>query len=71
MDPVANQEMLAEVVPPKILPRILGRFDLVAICFAVIFGSYGAAQRAASGWAGIPMMVLAGVDYKNRVRRWI
>lgn len=61
--PAHSQEMLAEVVPPKVLPRILGRFDLVAIYFAVIFGSYGAAQMAAQGWAGVSMMVLAAVTF--------
>ncbi len=55
--------MLAETVPPKILPRVLKRFDLVTIYFAIIFGSYGAAQMAAQGWAGIPMMVLAAVTF--------
>lgn len=55
--------ILAETVPPKILPRILGRFDLITIYFAIIFGSYGAAQLAASGWAGIPMTVLAAITF--------
>lgn len=55
--------MLAEVVPPKILPRILTRFDLVTIYFAVVFGSYGAAQLAAQGWAGISMLLLATVTF--------
>lgn len=55
--------MLAEAVPPKILPRILGRFDLVTMYFSIIFGSYGAAQLAAQGWAGIPMLLLAAVTF--------
>ncbi len=55
--------MLAETVPPKILPRVLKRFDLITLYFAIVFGSYGAAQMAASGWAGIPMMILAAVTF--------
>ncbi len=58
-----NEQMLAETVPPRVLPRILTRFDLTTIYFAVIFGSYGAAQMAAQGWAGIPMMLLAAVTF--------
>lgn len=56
-------QMLAEIIPPKILPRILTRFDLVTLYFALIFGSYGASQMAAGGWAGIPMMILAAVTF--------
>ena len=63
MDIQPNKEMLAEVVPPKILLRILTRFDLVTIYFAIVFGSYGAAQMAAQGWAGIPMMILAAITF--------
>lgn len=59
----SNKEMLAEIVPPKILPRILTRFDLVTIYFAIIFGSYGAAQMAAQGWAGVSMMILAAITF--------
>lgn len=55
--------MLAETEPPKILPRILKRFDMVAIYFAIIFGSYGAAQMTSHGWAGIPMLILAAVTF--------
>ena len=55
--------MVAEVMPQKILPKILTRFDLVTIYFAVIFGSYGAAQMAAQGWAGVPMLTLAAITF--------
>ena len=58
-----TNNMLAETVPPKILPRILKRFDLVTIYFAVVFGSYGAAQLAASGWSSIPMLLLAVITF--------
>lgn len=61
--PVAPGTLLAEIVPPRLLPRILSRFDMVTIYFALIFGSYGAAQMAAQGWAGIPMMALAAVTF--------
>lgn len=53
----------AETVPPTILPRVLKRFDMVTIYFSIIFGSYGAAQLAAQGWAGIPMLLLAAVTF--------
>jgi amino acid transporter len=55
--------MLAELIPPRVLPRVLSRFDLIAIYFALIFGSYGAAQMAGKGWAGISMMSLAAVTF--------
>ncbi len=60
---IASEDLLAETEPPKILPRILTRFDMVALYFAIIFGSYGAGQLAASGWAGIPMLFLALVTF--------
>jgi amino acid transporter len=55
--------MLAELIPPKVLPRSLSRFDLIAIYFALIFGSYGASQMSGQGWAGIPMMALAAITF--------
>lgn len=52
--------MLIEQIADKILPRILGRFDLISLYFAIIFGSYGAAQMASvGGWAAIPMLCIA------------
>ena len=51
--------MLAEIIPSRVLPRSLTRFDMVTIYFALIFGSYGAAQLAAQGWAAIPMLLIA------------
>ena len=61
--PVVSSAMLAEIVPPRILPRVLTRFDLVTIYFALIFGSYGAAQMAAGGWASLPMLGLAAITF--------
>lgn len=61
--PLSSESLRAEVEPPKILPRILNRFDLVSLYVAIIFGSYGAAQMAAQGWAGIPMMLLAAITF--------
>jgi amino acid transporter len=55
--------MLAEVIPPKLLPKNIGRFELVTIYFAIIFGAYGASQLAAGGWAAISMLVLAAVIF--------
>lgn len=55
--------MVIEVVVPTILPKVLTKFDLVTIYFAVVFGSYGAAQMAAQGWAGIPMLTLAAITF--------
>ena len=60
---IASEDLLAETEPPKILPRILTRFDMVALFFAIIFGTYGAGQLAASGWAGIPMLFLALITF--------
>jgi amino acid transporter len=56
-------QMLAEIIPPKVLPKSLSRFDLVTIYFALIFGSYGASQLATGGWAAIPMLALATVGF--------
>jgi amino acid transporter len=58
-----NKKMLAEIIPQRLLDRVLKRFDLMALYFALIFGSYGAAQMTAEGWAGIPMLVLAAVTF--------
>lgn len=58
-----NKKMLAEIIPQKLLDRVLKRFDLMALYFALIFGSYGAAQMTADGWAGIPMLILAAVTF--------
>ena len=60
---IVSEELLAETVPPKVLPRILTRFDMLALFFAIIFGTYGAGQLAASGWAGIPMLFLALITF--------
>ena len=53
--------MLTEELAPKLLPRILSRFDLTAIYFSLIFASYGAGQMASLGWAAILMLLLAAV----------
>lgn len=58
-----DRPMLAEILPPRILPRVLGTFDLVTIYFALIFGSYGAAQMASGGWGTIPMFFLAVLTF--------
>lgn len=58
-----DQPMLAEVVPPLLLPRALTRFDLLTLYFALIFGAYGAAQMSNQGWAGIPMLLIAAVTF--------
>ncbi|KAA0275089.1 MAG: APC family permease [Acidobacteria bacterium] len=55
--------MLAELVPPKLLPKNLGRMELVTIYFAIIFGAYGASQLAAGGWAVFSMLALAVVVF--------
>ena len=58
-----DQPMLAEIVPPLLLPRALNRFDLLTLYFALIFGAYGAAQMSNQGWAGIPMLLIAAVTF--------
>ncbi len=55
--------MLTEVKSPGLLDRVLRRFDLMSLYFALIFGAYGAAQMTAEGWAGIPMLILAAVTF--------
>lgn len=60
---MSNDTMLVEQNAPKILPRILTRLDLIPIYFALIFGSYGAAQMASMGWAAIPMLLLATIVF--------
>lgn len=58
-----NDKMLVEKTAHKILPRVLSRFDLVAIYFAMVFGCYGAAQMASMGWAAIPTLLLAAIIF--------
>lgn len=59
----SGRSMLAELVPPKLLPKNLGRFELITIYFAIIFGAYGASQLAAGGWAVFSMLALAVVVF--------
>lgn len=58
-----RKNMLAEIIPNMLLKRVLRRFDLMALYFALIFGSYGAAQMTADGWAGIPMLLIAAITF--------
>ncbi|MGV8085159.1 MAG: APC family permease [Candidatus Bilamarchaeum sp.] len=58
-----DDKMLAETEPQKYLPRVLSSFDMLAIYFAIVFGSYGAAQLAAAGWAAVPMTILASITF--------
>lgn len=55
--------MLAETVPPRILPKVLTKFDLAAIYFSIIFGSYGAAQLASKGWLSIPVLLISVITF--------
>ncbi len=55
--------MLAELIPPKVLPKNLGTGELVTVYFAIIFGAYGASQLAAGGWAVFSMLGLAVVVF--------
>jgi amino acid transporter len=58
-----KKRMLAEIIPNMLLKRVLKRFDLMALYFALIFGSYGAAQMTTGGWAGIPMLLMAAITF--------
>lgn len=58
-----EKKMLAEIIPQRLLDRVLQKFDLMALYFALIFGAYGAAQMTAEGWAGIPMLILAAITF--------
>jgi amino acid transporter len=57
----ANSEMLAELIPPRILPRVLGRWDLIVVYVSIIFGSYASGQMANAGWQAIGIWLLAYV----------
>lgn len=63
--PLVNSVKFTDVnhLPETLLPRILTRFDVTAIYFALVFASYGAAQMATQGWAAIPMLILAAVIF--------
>ncbi|HEX5712716.1 MAG TPA: APC family permease [Solirubrobacterales bacterium] len=58
-----GSSMLAELIPPKVLPKNLGTGELVTVYFAIIFGAYGASQLAAGGWAVFSMLGLAVVVF--------
>lgn len=58
-----NSKTASEILAPKLLKKVMGKFDLTALYFALIFGSYGAAQMTAEGWAGIPMLLLAAITF--------
>lgn len=55
----SGNQMLAELIPPRLLPKNIGRFALITLYFAIIFGAYGASQLAAGGWAAYSMLALA------------
>ncbi len=59
----SGSSMLAELIPPKLLPKNLGTGELVTVYFAIIFGAYGASQLAAGGWAVFSMLALALVVF--------
>lgn len=50
---------LAELIPPRILPRVLGRWDLIVVYISIIYASYGSGQMAAAGWQAISIWILA------------
>jgi amino acid transporter len=54
-----NQQTLAELIPPRILPRVLGRWDLIVVYVSIIFGSYASGQMANAGWQAIGIWILA------------
>lgn len=56
-----QQQTLAELIPPRILPRVLGRWDLIVVYVSVIFGSYASGQMANTGWQAISIWLLAYV----------
>lgn len=56
-----DNKSLAELIPPRILPRVLGRWDLIVVYVSVIFGSYASGQMANAGWQAIGIWLLAYV----------
>jgi amino acid transporter len=50
---------LAELIPPRILPRVLGRWDLIIVYISIIYASYGSGQMAGAGWQAISIWILA------------
>lgn len=50
---------LAELIPPRILPRVLGRWDLIIVYISIIYASYGSGQMAGAGWQAISIWLLA------------
>jgi amino acid transporter len=50
---------LAELIPPRILPRVLGRWDLIVVYISIIYASYGSGQMAGAGWQAISIWLLA------------
>lgn len=57
----AENLSLAELIPPRILPRVLGRWDLIVVYVSIIFGSYASGQMANAGWQVIGIWLLAYV----------
>jgi glutamate:GABA antiporter len=55
----SDELTLAQLVPPRLLPKVLGTPDLVMIYVAVIYGSYAAGQMASIGWQSISIWFLA------------
>lgn len=50
---------LAELIPPRILPRVLGRWDLIVVYISIIYASYGSGQMAGAGWQALSIWLLA------------
>jgi glutamate:GABA antiporter len=54
---------LAELIPPRILPRVLGRWDLIVVYISIIYASYGSGQMAGAGWQALSIWLLAYVIF--------
>ncbi|NJR66915.1 MAG: hypothetical protein HC772_18965 [Leptolyngbyaceae cyanobacterium CRU_2_3] len=54
---------LAELIPPRILPKVLGRWDLIVVYISIIYASYGSGQMAGAGWQSISIWLLAYVIF--------
>lgn len=48
-------QLITEVVPDQVLPKVLSNFDLVAVYVFIIFFVSGASIIAGGGWASMPM----------------
>src|SRR5436190_2065240 len=55
---MAEEKLVAEVVPDQVLPKVLTTFGLVAIYVFIIYFITGSSIISTAGWASLPMWIL-------------